>query len=398
MSTDKALALVVRGTDWSETSRIATSRHLESRRLSRCREVMDGSGIDETHVSRKRGSALDMPRTPKPWYRASEDTWYASVSGRQVSLKVRGKQNEPEAWSAWHSLRARCAGEPEPTACATVRELLDRFLDDCRGRARPKTVEVYAYFLRHFAEACGAKLAVLVTPQWVEHAALKPSWSPSTRNDFVGAVATAFRWGERCRVIPRNPLWSVRRPPKGSRGAKAVLTAEQVEKLLAAATPAFRVLLRLLWLTGARPAEIYGLTAADVNLASGVAVIERHKTADATGRARVIHLPVEAVELLRPLAERHPDGPLVRNNLGDPWNEDAVVCAMKLTRRRAGIPTATCYGLRHSFATDALANGVPEAHVAELLGHSGTAMLHKHYSHLGTRATALRAALGRVRA
>jgi hypothetical protein len=40
---------------------------------------------------------------------------------------------------------------------------------------------------------------------------------------------------------------------------------------------------------------------------------------------------------------------------------------------------------------------LPEAHVAELLGHSGTAMLHKHYSHLGTKAAALRAALGRVR-
>ena len=43
------------------------------------------------------------------------------------------------------------------------------------------------------------------------------------------------------------------------------------------------------------------------------------------------------------------------------------------------------------------ANGVPEAHVAELLGHSGTAMLHRHYSHLGTKAAALRSALGKVR-
>jgi integrase len=65
-------------------------------------------------------------------------------------------------------------------------------------------------------------------------------------------------------------------------------------------------------------------------------------------------------------------------------------------QRRLGIK-ATAYGFRHSFATDALANGVPDAHVAELLGHSGTAMLHKHYSHLTARAKALRDALGRVR-
>jgi integrase len=70
---------------------------------------------------------------------------------------------------------------------------------------------------------------------------------------------------------------------------------------------------------------------------------------------------------------------------------------MRRTRERAGIPHAIAYGLRHTFATDALANGVPDAQVAELLGHSGTAMLHKHYAHLGAKAKALRDALGKVR-
>jgi site-specific recombinase XerD len=59
--------------------------------------------------------------------------------------------------------------------------------------------------------------------------------------------------------------------------------------------------------------------------------------------------------------------------------------------------SGTAARLRHSFATDALANGVPDAQVAELLGHSETAMLHEHYSHLTARARALRSALGRVR-
>jgi integrase len=70
---------------------------------------------------------------------------------------------------------------------------------------------------------------------------------------------------------------------------------------------------------------------------------------------------------------------------------------MEAARERAGLNGKTAYGLRHTFATDALANGVPDAQVAELLGHSGTAMLHKHYAHLGARAAALKAALGKVR-
>ena len=59
---------------------------------------------------------------------------------------------------------------------------------------------------------------------------------------------------------------------------------------------------------------------------------------------------------------------------------------------------AIAYGYRHGFATDALAAGVPDAHVAALLGHGSTAMLHKHYSHLSSRATVLRDAAALVRA
>jgi integrase len=70
---------------------------------------------------------------------------------------------------------------------------------------------------------------------------------------------------------------------------------------------------------------------------------------------------------------------------------------MQVARERAELAGKVAYGLRHTFATDAMANGVPDAQVAELLGHSGTAMLHKHYAHLTARAKALREALGRVR-
>jgi integrase len=69
---------------------------------------------------------------------------------------------------------------------------------------------------------------------------------------------------------------------------------------------------------------------------------------------------------------------------------------MRWLCQRAGVK-AFCYASRHSFATDALSAGVPDAHVAALLGHSGTAMLHKHYSHLTEKAQTLRLALGQVR-
>ena len=69
------------------------------------------------------------------------------------------------------------------------------------------------------------------------------------------------------------------------------------------------------------------------------------------------------------------------------------VAALDTEERLVGI----AYGYRHSFATTALANGVPDAQVAALLGHASTTILHQHYSHLTSQAQALRDALAKVR-
>ena len=55
------------------------------------------------------------------------------------------------------------------------------------------------------------------------------------------------------------------------------------------------------------------------------------------------------------------------------------------------------YGLgRHSFATEALSAGVPDAVVAALLGHTSTEMVHAHYSHISENARLLQDAAEKV--
>lgn len=99
---------------------------------------------------------------------------------------------------------------------------------------------------------------------------------------------------------------------------------------------------------------------------------------------------------MRQQQAEHPQGFLFRRPSGGKWTTHSVTGKFGRVCRKAGVKL-TAYFLRHTFATDALTNGVPDAQVAELLGHSGTAMLHRHYSHLGARAEALRNALGNVR-
>jgi integrase len=139
------------------------------------------------------------------------------------------------------------------------------------------------------------------------------------------------------------------------------------------------------------------MRAEDVDLGEGVAVLAEHKTAHQTGRDRLLLLPDEAVSILRTVIAGRGRGLLFPGQRGQRLFANNISCRMRRLCERAG---ARCfaYGYRHTFATDALASGVPDAQVSALLGHSSTTMLHKHHSHLTSRTQVLRQALGRVRA
>jgi integrase len=354
-----------------------------------------------------------MAMPSKPWFRSSKGAWYVKVQGKQTALGVRGEANEAEAVKAWHRLLGglplACGGETPleshrkprqahetPQAVPTVAEVLSAFLSDAESRVQPITLAFYRRFLLPFSERHGTKKAEALTPTVAEAYSRKPTWSSSTRNDCLGTLATAFRWAERSRLLVRSPLAGLKLPPKESQGAEAVVSEGDYAKMMTATKGDFKALLRFLWLTGCRPSEATGLTVEAVDWTSACVVLKRHKTAH-KGKARVIYLSAEALAVVEAQRKRHGAGLLFRNANGRAWGRKVLAHKMWRLQRKLGI-RATAYGFRHTFASEALSNGVPDAHVAELLGHAGTAMLHKHYAHLGAKARALREALGKVRA
>ena len=89
------------------------------------------------------------------------------------------------------------------------------------------------------------------------------------------------------------------------------------------------------------------------------------------------------VELTRKLAKRHPEGPLFRNSRGKPWTRNAIRCRFRQLRRKLPqLKGVVSYTYRHSYAADALEQGVGVAQVAELLGRTSTDMVMQHYQHL----------------
>ena len=141
-------------------------------------------------------------------------------------------------------------------------------------------------------------------------------------------------------------------------------------------------LLYLTYLTGLRIGETLALRMQDVNLD----LLKVHVTEGKTGE-RVVPLPDEpALEksLSRWLAIRTDwaqDDLLFITRTGRPLRSSAVRRSMEIYGRRCGIGHVTPHMLRHSAATEMLANGAPPIGVQRVLGHRSLRTTMEVYAH-----------------
>jgi integrase len=293
--------------------------------------------------------------------------------------------------------------KPEPTPTTTVQQLVDKYLKDKQDEICVEAWRGYRKFLLPFAAIFGNRPAESLTGDEAEDFAKNQkwegrNWSSTYRAGFLGTLVSAFRWAVKKKLVVSSPVEGLKKPPKASRGTKAVITEDEHKKLLGVADDDFRDLLVVLWHTGARPGEITALTAEQVKgCADGVIPLDNHKTTH-KGKSRFLILTGEALQVAKKRTEQVGTGLLWTGQNGQ-LTPKAISSKMERLVKKAGIRRGViAYGYRHTFATTALTKGVPDATVAALLGHADTSMLHKHYSHLTAQTQTLKAAMSRVRA
>lgn len=203
-----------------------------------------------------------------------------------------------------------------------------------------------------------------------------------------------------------------KRPLAGTDHARLLAEAEARGSPYAAAWA-------LLVYCGLRPSEMRALKWTDVAADWGSVTVERSRSsptgkdgahASKSRRAkRALPLPETAAAILRRHRERqqfrkkqagywHEMGLVVTNDEGEPPNYRTMTRAFKTMCKHAGLPTeTTIYSLRHGYATELLAAGVPLHEVSWLLGHASVTLTVDTYSHRVThRDAAARAAIERA--
>jgi len=329
-------------------------------------------------------------RTPGSWeLRYSLGCDPATGKRRVATTTVQGKRRDAEK-ELRRLLRTLDTGEHVDPTRITVREWLVAWLNAVRGEISPKSHERYSEIAENFLmPALGNRGLSAPTRRYI-HTVLKSALTRAVEQQ----------------VLVRNPADAFkRRLPKVERKEIVTLTAEECERLLESIKDTrtyWPVLLALA--TGMRRGEILALRWKNVDLDRSVLRVvqslEQTKTElrfkdTKTSRSRAITLPTFAVEELRRLKREQTEELLalgVRQTGetltccradGEPLQPRSVTHLFILLRGRVkNLPRVRFHDLRHSHATQLLADGVHPKVAQERLGHSTITTTMDLYSHV----------------
>lgn len=254
-------------------------------------------------------------------------------------------------------------------------------------QAPENTLKAYARDMRRFTEWLKGRSPARLTVRdlsdylaWLGDQGL----APATLHRQLASLRIYFRFLQLEGVI-ENSQADLLSAPKLWRNLPAVLTPDQVERLLTAPTAAQRyfrrdrAILEVLYATGCRASEVAGLLMRDVNL--------QERTCRVLGKGskqRIVLLGARAVQAIetylqgeRPKlagAARTPPPHLFLSRSGRPFRREAIWALVDFHVRALGLPQGVSpHTLRHSFATHLLSGGADLRQVQEMLGHSSIA-------------------------
>ena len=346
-------------------------------------------------------------------YKRKDGRWAASISLRTGKRRTfYGKTRQEAAQKLLRAHRALADGLPLAQERTTVRQVLDRWLEDVASyKVRARTLRRYQEIVRlHLVPAIGQISLSRITPDHIErmmNEALSRGQSPQSvahsRAVLRTALNTAMRWG----LVGRN-VASLAEPPRIPEREVNPLTSTESRRLLDAVHgDRLGALFTVALACGLRQSESLGLRWGDVDLEEPTLRVQRtlQRVEGAfqffepkTKRSRrTLALPGPVTVALRRHRARQSEE---RLRAGSSWEGEAwghLVFPDELgrplstyhIRRRfhqllglAGLPLMRYHDLRHGAASLMAAQGVPPRVAMEILGHSQISTTMNIYTHV----------------
>ncbi|WP_170971857.1 site-specific integrase [Rhodobacter sp. SY28-1] len=199
-------------------------------------------------------------------------------------------------------------------------------------------------------------------------------------NSIITVLRMAFglAW-DSGRLSSDRPLRCLHRIAVPPAARTLFLNREECRKLVSNCTPALARLVLAGLYTGCRVGELANLRVSDV----GREVFGLHVAAFKLAPARFVFLPDEAMAFFLSCCEGKELGErILLSDKGKVWARQHPNLFRRAVRL-SDLPTEFVFhGLRHTYASDLVRNGVPLSLVARQLGHSDTRSVSATYGHL----------------
>lgn len=297
----------------------------------------------------------------------------------------------------------------------TVSDLINQYVERhlLVAKSAVSTKETKRWALEHIAQHIGRVRLADLRPEQIEFALTECRDGGLGRASLIkvhNAFSQVLAYGERRQAIERNWAKVVDLPEleeeDDDERARAMTHEELATFLKASAGTPLDSLWRLMVGTGLRPGEATGLLWEDIDLTAGRVHVRRQltsrkgiltltmklkteksrRTVDLPEFARLALLAHKARQNETMMAHRDVwsnefPGLVFTTSKGTPYSPANVRRGIDKVAAKAGIGDWNPNELRHTFASHLCEAGVAAERVADILGHTDTRMVLKHYRH-----------------
>lgn len=259
----------------------------------------------------------------------------------------------------------------------TLAELLREFAAAKEGEWSARSVSNFHWLSRKVVQVMGDLPLLEVTTAVLDEWFAAEFPHPTSRASAVSTLRPAFTFAKRRGYIEESPFGNMEKPRRRAR-AVAILTPDEVRRVMDACPADCVAAFALLTWAGIRPEELKRLRWRDVRLEEGFVHVPAAKSKTAQAR-NVEVLPALRAWLVR--TGRHaPDAPVCPPD----WHRKS-----QRVRSACGVEWVQQDMLRHSFGSYHLAQFRDEGRTKAAMGHSrNSETLFVHYRAAATRAAA----------